>query len=138
MKLIEDQSLDCPGLQGVLAPTQAVEGFQRQGQVVAEHWCVVRYRDQDAGAVLLTTHPEIGCWELLYMGVVPRWRGHGLGEQIIDEALVRAANAGANLLLLSVDAKNQPALRLYERAGFQVYAKRTLYAWVPETTLTAD
>jgi len=138
MKLIEDHSLDCPGLQGVLAPTQAIEGFRRQGQFVPEHWCVVRYGGQDAGALLLTMHPEIGCWELLYMGVVPRWRGHGLGERIIDEALLRTSTAGANLLLLSVDANNLPARRLYERAGFQVYAKRTLYAWAAETPSKAD
>jgi ribosomal protein S18 acetylase RimI-like enzyme len=132
MRTIEDGSLDCPGLHGVLSPSQAIEGFRHQGQFDPEHWCILRHRNQDAGALLLTSHPPTNAWELMYMGVLPQWRGHGLGARLIDEAFARAANAGAEQLLLSVDIRNEPALQLYERAGFRPYARRSLYARVSD------
>lgn len=132
MSLIEDRSLDCPGLHGVLSPAQAIEGFRRQGQFVPEHWCIVRYRGRDAGALLMAAHPHIDCYELMYMGIVPRWRGHGLGARLVEEAIRRAGASKAKLVLLSVDVTNAPAIRLYERAGFRLYGKRTLYAWMAQ------
>lgn len=138
MSLIEDRSLDCPGLQGILSPSQAIEGFRRQGQFAPEHWCVLRYHGEDAGALLMTTHPQIESFELMYMGIVPRWRGHGLGARLIEEAMRRAGAAGAKLVLLSVDATNQPAIRLYEQAGFRLYGRRTLYAWTAQHTAAVD
>lgn len=130
MHQIEDRSMDCPGLHGVLAPEQAIEGFRHQGPFLPEHWCILRFKDEDAGALLMTIHPTIGCWELMYMGVVHRYRGQGLGKILLKEALQRARQASANLLLLTVDTNNQPAIRLYEQAGFQTYAERSLYAYL--------
>lgn len=131
MTRIEDGSLDCPGLQGVLSPVQAIEGFQQQGQFTPEHWCILRFKGEDAGLLLLAPHPRTPCWELIYMGLVPAWRGHGLGRLLVEEALSRARDDGAELVLLSVDVRNQPARRLYEQTGFRVYAERSLYAWTP-------
>lgn len=131
MTRIEDGSLDCPGLHGVLSPLQAIEGFQRQGQFTPEHWCVLRFRGEDAGLLLLAPHPQTLCWELIYMGIVPAWRGHGLGQLLVAEALSRAGENSAELVLLSVDVRNQPACRIYEETGFRIYAKRSLYAWTP-------
>jgi GNAT superfamily N-acetyltransferase len=131
MTRIEDGSLDCPGLQGVLSPVQAIEGFRQQGQFTPEHWCVLRYQGEDAGLLLLAPHPQTRCWELIYMGLVPAWRGHGFGRLLVAEALSRARDDGAELLLLSVDVRNQPARSLYEQTGFRSYAERSLYAWTP-------
>ncbi|WP_200246587.1 GNAT family N-acetyltransferase [Lamprobacter modestohalophilus] len=131
MTRIEGGSLDCPGLHGVLSPLQAIEGFQRQGQFTPEHWCILRFKGEDAGLLLLAPHPQTPCWELIYMGIVPAWRGHGLGRLLVAEAMSRAGKNSAELVLLSVDVRNQPACRIYEETGFRVYAKRSLYAWTP-------
>lgn len=127
---IQDDSLDCPGLQRALSPRQAIEGFRHQGEFRPEHWCLLRYRGQDAGVLLMAPHPGTSCWELVYMGVVPGYRGHGLGRQLVVEALRRARNGGASQVLLSVDRRNHLARRLYEHSGFSVYASRSLYAWL--------
>jgi len=127
---IQDSSLDCPGLSDVLSPWQAIEGFRHQGQYRPEHWCILRYRAEDAGLLLMAPHPQTRCWELIYMGVMPGWRGHGLGRQLVVEALGRAADHGAERLLLSVDTRNHLALRLYQQLGFRDYAKRSLHAWI--------
>ncbi|MBK5939727.1 GNAT family N-acetyltransferase [Halochromatium roseum] len=136
MTRIEDGSLDCPGLHGVLSPLQAIEGFQRQGQFTPEHWCVLRFKGEDAGLLLLAPHPQTACWELIYMGIVPAWRGHGLGRLLVAEALSRAGKNSAEFVLLSVDVRNQPACSIYEDTGFRVYAKRSLYAWTPGSSGT--
>jgi RimJ/RimL family protein N-acetyltransferase len=54
----------------------------------------------------------------LGMGVVPDYRGRGIGARLIDQALSRAFATGFIRVELSVRADNQRALRLYEKVGF--------------------
>jgi L-amino acid N-acyltransferase YncA len=56
-----------------------------------------------------------------------------VGEALTREVLARAAAVGAPELLLVVYADNTPALRLYERLGFEVTTVPTL-----EPVLTAE
>jgi GNAT superfamily N-acetyltransferase len=51
------------------------------------------------------------------IGVVPRWRGRGVGGALIDALVRRAAAAGTGQISLSVERAN-PARDLYVRAGF--------------------
>jgi GNAT superfamily N-acetyltransferase len=51
------------------------------------------------------------------VGVVPRWRGRGVGRALIDELVRRAAAAGIRRISLSVERSN-PARALYVRVGF--------------------
>ena len=53
-------------------------------------------------------------------GVVPAWRGRGLGRRLMSELVARARAAGLRRLSLEVLAGNTAALRLYERAGMRV------------------
>lgn len=53
-------------------------------------------------------------------GVVPRWRGRGLGRRLVSELLGRARAAGVRRLSLEVLAGNTAAMRLYEGAGMRV------------------
>jgi GNAT superfamily N-acetyltransferase len=53
----------------------------------------------------------------LSIGVLPTERGRGIGAALLATALVQAALDGHARLSLSVETDN-PALRLYERAGF--------------------
>lgn len=55
--------------------------------------------------------PELG------IGVDPRYRGRGIGAQLLDSLIDLAASRGVARLSLSVESDN-PALRLYERTGF--------------------
>jgi ribosomal protein S18 acetylase RimI-like enzyme len=55
--------------------------------------------------------PELG------MAVLPGHRGRGIGSNLIERAL-EAAGSAYRKVCLSVSADN-PALRLYERAGFE-------------------
>jgi ribosomal-protein-alanine N-acetyltransferase len=52
------------------------------------------------------------------LAVLPELRGQGLGTQLLESVIVEAAHLGAILLTLEVRQSNEPALRLYEKAGF--------------------
>jgi ribosomal-protein-alanine N-acetyltransferase len=63
--------------------------------------------------------------------VWPELRGRGLGTQLIEAVIAEAAHLGATELTLEVRASNEPALRLYDRAGFQRAGVRKNYYTSP-------
>src|SRR5579884_2343559 len=54
----------------------------------------------------------------LGMGLLPAYRGQGLGKRLLRETVDRAFGTGLRRIELDVFASNQNALRLYEQAGF--------------------
>ncbi|MGS2744956.1 GNAT family N-acetyltransferase [Halomonas sp. LS-001] len=133
---IERSSLDCPELQGVLTTQEALQGFYRQDIHAPEQWYLVRYQKEDAGLLLLAPHPEANNWELMYMGLAPTWRGHGLGRQVVNEALRKAKEAGMKEVILAVDQRNTPAQRLYENHGFETRTTCAVHAWISKQSTT--
>jgi GNAT superfamily N-acetyltransferase len=59
------------------------------------------------------------------LGVVPGYRGRGLGEALLLQALRGFRAAGLGTGVLEVTARNDPAVRLYRRLGFR--CRKTLY-----------
>jgi len=59
-------------------------------------------------------------------GVVPEWRGQGIGHRMMEAFLEQARLAGVRSVALEVWGDNHPARRIYERAGF--CARRELVA----------
>jgi ribosomal-protein-alanine N-acetyltransferase len=53
------------------------------------------------------------------LAVLPELRGRGLGTQLLEAIVAEVAHLGGVLLTLEVRRSNEPALRLYERAGFR-------------------
>ena len=64
---------------------------------------------------------------LLNIAVDPRWRRGGDGSQLLAAVLARAAQKGAQRLLLEARASNAAALALYRSAGFRRDATRRDY-----------
>ncbi|MDR2213032.1 MAG: GNAT family N-acetyltransferase [Pseudomonadales bacterium] len=58
------------------------------------------------------------CGEL-GMGLLPEFRGRGLGTRLLRETLDAAHASGLSRIELEVYASNQPAIHLYERFGFK-------------------
>lgn len=54
----------------------------------------------------------------LGMGLLPAYRGRGLGARLLDAALAGAAKLGITRVELEVFASNARAIALYERRGF--------------------
>ena len=57
---------------------------------------------------------------VLAIGILPKFRGEGLGTRLLREVMAMAKDQGATEMSLSVERENSVALRLYERLGFSV------------------
>jgi len=60
-------------------------------------------------------------WPMIrFMSVVPRARGHGIGQALLDECLRRARRDNTKLIALHTTPVMEAAQHLYRRAGFGV------------------
>ncbi len=65
--------------------------------------------------------------DVMTVAVAEGHQRHGLGDVLMTELARRGADAGAESLMLEVRADNAPALRLYERHGFERVSVRRRY-----------
>ena len=65
--------------------------------------------------------------EILSVAVSGARRGRGLARNLLNLHLRRLAGLGARTVFLEVDEHNAPAIRLYDRAGFQEVSRRPNY-----------
>ncbi len=122
---------DCISLGAERQMDDVIDGYQATGEFRPAHWLFVRAEGQDVGVLLLADHLATGHLELLYMGIVPEYRGRGWGVQIARHAQWLARRAEAERVVLAVDAANAPAVAMYEDAGFVVWDRRTVYVRFP-------
>jgi RimJ/RimL family protein N-acetyltransferase len=54
----------------------------------------------------------------LGMGLLPAWRGRGIGRRLLEATLAQARRSGFKRIELDVHADNPRAIALYEKAGF--------------------
>jgi ribosomal protein S18 acetylase RimI-like enzyme len=71
-----------------------------------------------------------GVGSIQNLGILPGWRGRGLGEALLLQALNGFREIGLRRALLEVTAQNEAAIRLYHRLGFR--RTKTLYKAVPD------
>jgi mycothiol synthase len=57
--------------------------------------------------------------EIRMVGVLPEWRRHGLGRELLRWGVARLREQGAGTIQLTVEAENEHALGLYRRTGFE-------------------
>jgi ribosomal-protein-alanine N-acetyltransferase len=65
--------------------------------------------------------------EIFSVAVASARRGRGLARALLDLHLRRLAGLGARAVFLEVDEDNEPARRLYRRAGFREVGRRPGY-----------
>ena len=145
-------SLDCPEVTGSRTDSELLDGYIEPDSQ-CEHWfyVLIAGRASDGpdepllarraneastklvGVVLLDRAGEPGAFDLTYLGIAPNFRGRRLGAELVKFARRYAKNAGAKTLLLSVDSRNEPALRLYRTLEFQASGERSVFLaqWPP-------
>jgi len=69
--------------------------------------------------------------EILSIAVADSHRGRGLSRDLLLTHLGHLAGRGVRTVFLEVEENNQPARRLYERAGFAVIGRRERYYQQP-------
>ncbi|MHC2338614.1 ribosomal protein S18-alanine N-acetyltransferase [Bradyrhizobium sp. USDA 4454] len=65
--------------------------------------------------------------EILSIAIDSNQRGRGLSRDLLLTHLGHLAGRGIRTIFLEVEESNQPARRLYERAGFGVIGRRERY-----------
>lgn len=127
IKATYEATLDCPALEGRRHIADTIAGYQTVGQHDPSLWFIVRWESQPAGVLLVAPHTEDDQWEVVYMGVIPQFRGLGLGAKILTRLREIASSAQVGQIVLAVDLANTPAVKMYDQAGFVEWARRTVY-----------
>lgn len=69
--------------------------------------------------------------EILSVALDPNQRGRGFSRDLLLTHLGHLAGRGVRTVFLEVEENNQPARRLYERAGFSTVGRRERYYLQP-------
>jgi ribosomal protein S18 acetylase RimI-like enzyme len=137
----DDGVPDAAALRGHPMLARYVEGWGRRndlgvvasddetGELVGAAWVRLLTGDAKGYGYVDDDTPELA------IAVVPRQRGREVGERMLGELLASAGAAGFRAVSLSVRADN-PALRLYERLGFQVVGRSEVPGEPAATSLT--
>jgi mycothiol synthase len=113
----EQGKLDLSGLRARMAepwfdPAGLLLGFVGS-RLVAFHW--TKRQDADTG-------------EVYVLAVAPDSQGRGYGKTMLEAGLAHLARAGCVRAMLYVAAEETGPVRLYRRAGFNIFHKDVLYA----------
>jgi ribosomal protein S18 acetylase RimI-like enzyme len=112
-------TLDCPELNGKRTIDEILAGHRGQGRFNADFWWLAYDGATPIGVVLLVGMPDELTWELAYLGIVPECRRRGLGRTLTVHAMQTLRSTGGTAMLVAVDGRNEPALRLYQSLGFR-------------------
>lgn len=75
--------------------------------------------------------------EIISIGVLPDFRGRGLGGALVSEFVTRMQQRGAEMVFLEVAVDNDAAVSLYKRLGFiPVGLRKAYYEAAPDNSKT--
>jgi GNAT superfamily N-acetyltransferase len=120
-------TLDCKKLNNIRKLDDVLEGYRATGEFAPAYWLIVRHENQDVGCLLMADYPQYENMELVYMGIIPTYRGRGWGMDVARHAQWLARQSGRLRLVLAVDASNHPALKMYAALGFKAWDQRRVY-----------
>ena len=130
LRLIErtyQGSLDCPRMNQLRAVEDVLAGYLAMGTPRSRVWQLARLGSDDVGCLLLADHPRTDELEIVYLGVVPEFRGRSWGQALVAQAQWQAHRLGRSRVSLAVDAQNHPAVALYDRLGFICWDREVAY-----------
>lgn len=83
------------------------------------------------GSMINKRHSAWTYGYLVWLGVDPQLKGHGVGKKLVDELTDLFIGLGARMMLADTDWDNKDAIRFFERQGFgnaqrHVYLSRNL------------
>jgi ribosomal protein S18 acetylase RimI-like enzyme len=111
-----DERLADPGIARYLTEwgrpgDAAVIAVGKEGRRLGAAWCRLFSEEEPGFGFVDSETPEIS------IAVGPDFRGQGIGAALLAALVERASREGVRALSLSVSPEN-PAVRLYEHAGF--------------------
>lgn len=141
-------SLDCPKLTGYRTASEIVASYRTTPSYRPGWWMSLALADDAAtqvGCLIMACHGDplrgdqdtdivsaghtnpAPVAELVYMGLLPEYRGRGLGRRIVETAQATARSAGCQRMILAVDVANGPAIDAYQTFGMTSVMKETVW-----------
>ena len=115
-----EDSLDAPEANVGATPEEILSGYARHCDRM-----LAMIGTTPVGVVVLDADGVTG--DIDYLGVVPQFRRRGLGAAILDHSVRYFASGWASAVRVSVDERNVPAVKLYDRFEFETYQKLNLW-----------
>jgi RimJ/RimL family protein N-acetyltransferase len=105
---------------------ETVRGFVHENVERRIPQFVAKDRDTVVGwcDIIPNSLPSLAHSGSLGMGLLPTYRGKGLGRQLLAACVAAAWAQGSLRVELEVRIDNKPALRLYERFGFELEGRK--------------
>jgi ribosomal protein S18 acetylase RimI-like enzyme len=122
-----DGSLDCPAFTGFRSGVEALESHRAAGVFDPTMWTLFEVDGRAAGILLLAPQPDQKASELVYTGIVPEFRGRGLGKKIVEYALHHVQRRRDVRMCLCVDSSNHYACAIYDAVGLTVEGTRSVW-----------
>ncbi len=129
------KTLDCPGLVGVRDISDVIEGHRAAGTFTPGWWFVLMDQENPVGVMLLSPLSDKSTVEVVYLGLIPEYRGKKIGEKLLLGAEGIAFRFGYRNLSLAADENNPGAIHLYKRLGFRPYTRKVAMILVLEKTV---
>ena len=120
-------TLDCPELCGLRRTEDVLESHKAAGVFEPSLWWLIRHEGAPAGAMLFSPGHGAAHVELVYLGLAPSLRGMRIGRVLLDYGLRVVGERKEPAVTCAVDQRNEPARRLYRKAGFVQFAERAAY-----------
>lgn len=120
-------SQDCPELNGSRTPEELIAGHSDPFAPGPQWWYLAEDSGLPVGLVHYGTGTEPGVMEISYLGLVEQARGRRLGDWLLRFVIRQSVEEGCRALTVSVDIRNNPALRLYDRHRFRERDRRDVY-----------
>jgi len=89
------------------------------------HFVLAEIAGDAVGMVRCGTWAGVG--DITSLGVLPAWRGRGIGRALLLDAIATLFASGLERVDLEVETGNTTALRLYESIGFRITAEYGYY-----------
>ncbi len=119
-----EATTDCPGLCGIRATSDILNGHQATGEFDPSLWTLLLVDDMPAGVLLLNPSPAANAVELVYLGVAKAARGAGLGRRLLQHGMNLVCGRTERAITLAVDENNTAARTLYQSMGFRTTLRR--------------
>jgi GNAT superfamily N-acetyltransferase len=125
-------SLDCPMLAGVRSIDDVITCHKASGVFRPQSWWLVDVDGAAAGCVLINDSATGSFAEIVYLGVIPHFRGRGIGRRMLRHAADDARARRLESIDLAVDDQNIYALRAYTSEGYRVTRRQWAYVMLHE------
>jgi RimJ/RimL family protein N-acetyltransferase len=130
IELIERTYLDSddvPELAAIRTTAKAVEGYRANRTPGVEGWFAIHCNGEPAGCLVLARHYH-PMGEISYLGLAPEFRSQGYSFGIMQFAMEWMERQRCTKVALAVDCRNEVAMNVYQKWGFQ--ATISYHAWV--------